>query len=223
MTYAAHTDNSRRLGTIAGVAAIHGLLGYVFISGMAASFMEKVTDPFTVRNIPIETPPPLSVPKPPTLDKVLPQQPTVAPPTPIVMPTMPTDVGSPVVVVPLPPLTGTFGPGTVTVDPPVLPRAASQAAGVAARGNRNDWISTDDYPPSALRAGEQGVVGIALRIAADGRIDSCTVTESSGHATLDQATCRLYQRRARFTPARDDGGTPIIGTFNDRVRWQLPM
>lgn len=222
MAYAARMDNSRRLTTIAGVAAIHGLLGYVFISGMAASFVHKVVDPFTVTNIPIETPRPPPTPKPPTLDKVTPQQTTVAPPATVVTPIVPTHTVDPVVVVPLPPLTGTFG-NAVTVDPPALPKAPSKATGVLARGDRNQWITTDDYPPSALRGEEQGVVAIALRIAADGRIDSCTVTASSGHVALDQATCRLYQRRARFTPARDDGGNPVAGTFTDRVRWQLPM
>ncbi|WP_022686754.1 energy transducer TonB [Sphingomonas phyllosphaerae] len=223
MAYAARMDNSRRLTTIAGVAAIHGLLGYVFISGMAASFVHKMVDPFTVTNIPIETPPPPLTPKPPTLEKVTPQQTTVAPPLTAVVPIITTHTVDPVVVVPPPPMTGTFGNGVVTVDPPVAPEAASKAAGVLARGDRNQWITTDDYPPSALRGEEQGVVGIALRIAADGRIDSCTVTASSGHVALDQATCRLYQRRARFTPARDDAGTPVAGTFTDRVRWQLPL
>jgi protein TonB len=216
-------DNARRLTTIAGVAAIHGLLGYVFVSGMAASFVQKIVDPFTVTNIPVETPPPPPAPKPPTLDKVAPQQAVTTPPITTVVPIVPTHAVDPVVVVPLPPLAGTFGPGPVTVDPPALPGAASKASGVLARGDRNQWITTDDYPPSALRGEEQGVVAIALRIAADGRIDSCTVTASSGHPTLDQATCRLYQRRARFTPARDDAGAPVAGTFNDRVRWQLPM
>ncbi len=222
MAYANRIDNSRRFTTIAGVAAIHGLIGYVFISGMAASFVQSVSKPFITTNIPIETPPPPDV-TPPKLEKVTPQQTSVAPPRIAVTPIVPSQANTDVVAVvtpPLPPIT--FGNGAVTVDPPTQPATVSKASGVFARGNRNDWITTDDYPPSALRAEEEGVVGIAMRVGADGRVESCAVTAPSGHASLDQATCRLYQRRARFAPARDDAGVPVAGTFTDRIRWQLP-
>lgn len=219
MAYANRIDNSRRFTTIAGVAAIHGLIGYVFISGMATSFVEKVTTPFITTNIPIETPPPPEI-TPPKLEKVSPKQTSVAPPLTPVTPIVPSQANTNTVVVitpPLPPIT--YGTGTVTVDPPAT---VSKASGVLARGNRNEWITTDDYPPSAIRAEEEGVVGSSMRIGADGRVESCTVTAPSGHASLDQATCRLYQRRARFTPARDDAGAAIAATFTDRIRWQLP-
>lgn len=223
MPYAARLDNARRVTTIAGVAAIHGLIGYVFLTGMATSFVERIVDPFTVTNIPIETPPPPPLPTPPVLEKVAPTQPTIAPPIALPLPIVPTPTDAPVIVLPLPPMPAGTGAERVTVDPPAPPVTVSKASAVAARGDRNQWISTDDYPPSALRAGEEGVVGIALAVGADGRIQSCAVTASSGHAALDQATCRLYQRRARFAPARDDAGTPVAGMFKDRVRWRLPM
>jgi len=224
MAYANRIDNSRRFTTIAGVAAIHGLIGYVFISGMAADFVHSVSKPFITTNIPIETPPPPDV-TPPKMEKVTPQQSSVAPPRVTVTPIVPSQQSTNTFVLvdtpPLPPLVS--GNDGVTVDQPATTAATiSKAIGVLARGNRNDWITTDDYPPSAIRAEEEGVVGISLRIDAEGRIESCGVTASSGHASLDQATCRLYQRRARFTPARDDAGTPIAATFTDRIRWQLP-
>lgn len=224
MAYAARLDNSRRFTTIAGVAAIHGLIGYVFISGMATSFVASVSKPFVTTNIPIDTPPPPDR-IPPKLEKVTPQQPTeevppIAPLTHSVA--TPTDQVR-IIEYTLPsfPLTGAGE--AVTVTPPPPPVTVSKASGVAAIGNRGGWITTDDYPASALRAEEEGVVGITMRVGADGRVTSCAVTAPSGHASLDQATCRLYQRRARFAPARDDGGTPVAGTFTDRVRWVLPL
>ncbi|MEG8039512.1 TonB family protein [Sphingomonas sp. LR60] len=223
MAYANRIDNSRRFTTIAGVAAIHGLIGYVFISGMATSFVHSISKPFITTNIPIETPPPPDV-TPPKLEKVTPRQSSVAPPRVTVTPIVPTQQSTDTFVLvdtpTLPPLAS--GNDGVTVDQPATIAAVSKASGVLARGNRNDWITTDDYPPSAIRAEEEGVVGIALRINAEGRIDPCSVTASSGHASLDQATCRLYQRRARFTPAHDDAGAPVTATFTDRIRWQLP-
>jgi protein TonB len=56
----------------------------------------------------------------------------------------------------------------------------------------------------------------------DGRVQSCTVTSSSGHADLDDATCKNIQRRARFDPALDSNGQPTSGSWSSRVRWQIP-
>jgi protein TonB len=48
------------------------------------------------------------------------------------------------------------------------------------------------------------------------------VTSSSGTPELDSTTCSLVQRRARFTPATDGEGQPTSGSYNGRVRWQIP-
>ena len=65
-------------------------------------------------------------------------------------------------------------------------------------------------------------MGISVAIGTDGRVTSCRVTAPSGSSALDQATCRLYAQRARFTPARDAGGAVVEGRYSDRVRWELP-
>lgn len=56
----------------------------------------------------------------------------------------------------------------------------------------------------------------------DGRVVSCTVTSSSGHADLDAATCSLVSLRARFNPALDANGNPTTGTYSNRIRWVIP-
>jgi hypothetical protein len=53
-------------------------------------------------------------------------------------------------------------------------------------------------------------------------VTACTVTESSGSASLDSTTCRLLQERALFTPARDSRGEPVSDTVVSRVSWRLP-
>src|SRR3546814_8614945 len=93
----------------------------------------------------------------------------------------------------------------------------SQASPPSPRGRRAEWITTDDYPGSAQRAGEEGTTGIRVQVNADGRVESCTVTQSSGSSTLDDATCRLYSRRGRFTPAKDTEGNAIPATYNDQI------
>ena len=64
--------------------------------------------------------------------------------------------------------------------------------------------------------------GYRLEIGANGRIESCTVTRSSGHSALDRATCRLLPRRGAFSPARDDTGARVKGTFSAEIVWRLP-
>lgn len=88
-------------------------------------------------------------------------------------------------------------------------------------GSPAAWVTNDDYPPSALRAGEQGVVTILVGVDLLGRVSSCSVTESSGSPTLDEATCRLVQRRGRFHPAQNARGESVAGSFTTRIAWRL--
>ena len=80
----------------------------------------------------------------------------------------------------------------------------------------------EDYPAEALAKGEQGTVHFRLSIGTDGRVSQCAVTQSSGHLSLDQTTCRIMSDRARFRPARDADGKPTTGTAESRVTWRLP-
>ena len=59
-------------------------------------------------------------------------------------------------------------------------------------------------------------------IGADGKPSDCTVTASSGHDVLDEATCAKLLRRARFEPASDHTGAKVAGTWNTAVRWDIP-
>jgi TonB family protein len=82
-------------------------------------------------------------------------------------------------------------------------------------------ISNDDYPPEALRNGEEGVVDFRLDIGTDGRATNCTVTKSSGSASLDSTTCRLMRERAQLTPARDSKGEAVTDQLTARIVWSI--
>lgn len=61
MAYADLNTRSRNLPSIAGVAAVHVLLGYALISGLATDFIKQVTPVFTVKSIKADpTPPPVA-------------------------------------------------------------------------------------------------------------------------------------------------------------------
>jgi periplasmic protein TonB len=105
---------------------------------------------------------------------------------------------------------------------PPPPPAVVKAQKAQPKGQPGNWATTDDYPSSAIRAEEQGTTGFRVEVGPDGRVTSCSVTRSSGSSTLDEATCRLVTRRARFTPAKDTSGAAISDTYSNNIRWVLP-
>lgn len=79
-----------------------------------------------------------------------------------------------------------------------------------------------DYPPASLRAGNEGVVGFEVKLAKDGRVVGCRITQTSGHAELDLQTCRQMRTTARFKVATDATGKPTASTYASRLRWSIP-
>ena len=67
-----------------------------------------------------------------------------------------------------------------------------------------------------------GTARFRLEIAADGKVQNCTITSTSGHPELDAATCALVTRRARFDAAKDETGARTSGSYASSVRWELP-
>jgi TonB family protein len=90
------------------------------------------------------------------------------------------------------------------------------------KNNPGSWVTTNDYPSRSLQQEQEGTTGFRVEIGPDGRVVSCMVTASSGHALLDEATCRNVTRRARFDPALDSDGNPTNGFYSNRVSWRIP-
>ncbi len=121
-----------------------------------------------------------------------------------------------------PPLIRTLAPPPVITATVPLPPPESGAGGARARFPLGMLVTSSDYPPEAIRGGEQGTTGFRLVVTADGAVSDCTVIQSSGSAALDAATCRLMSSRAKFTPALDAKGKPSIDTVHARIVWRLP-
>ena len=79
-----------------------------------------------------------------------------------------------------------------------------------------------DYPARALRNGEQGTVTMQIGVDETGRVNSCTVTQTSGSSNLDQGACESFRQHAKFKPARDATGRAIESTLTQSVRYILP-
>ena len=107
--------------------------------------------------------------------------------------------------------------------------ATAMAAAAAAQpvpkpiGPPSAWVRAADYPPAAILAGEEGIVGFRLGVDEQGRTVACTITQSSGSALLDGTTCRLMTLRARFQPAKDAEGKAVASAFQSRTKWVIPQ
>lgn len=105
---------------------------------------------------------------------------------------------------------------------PPTPPTAIKVQPARAKANLATYVSNDDYPASAQRDGQQGTSYFKLGVDPNGRVSSCTITQSSGSSALDAATCRLMKQRARFNPAHDDLGRPVGDIVVNKIRWVLP-
>ena len=76
--------------------------------------------------------------------------------------------------------------------------------------NRNEWYNFNDYPTSAVSGGEEGYVTVSFTIGTDGHMSDCRVVRSSHYPDLDAVPCKVLPKRARFSPAHDGSGAPII-------------
>lgn len=214
MSYADQKMSSGRITAIIIVALLHALLGYAFITGLAYNVVKAVQKDLKTFDVNEQPPPPEAPPPPPPKQENIP--PPVVSPPPIVR----TNIAPPVVMaVPIAPpviITPTAPPAP---PPPPAPKKVEPAR---AKANLASYVSDDDYPPSAQRAGEQGTTGFRLDVGTDGRVTNCTVTSPSGSSALDSTTCRLMMRRAKFTPAHDSSGNPATDAVSGRIRWVLP-
>jgi protein TonB len=224
----------RQIGTnrtlaIIIVAIIHVIFGYVIITGLAYNVIKQAADELKTFNVEEEPPPPPEEPPPPPPEQLPETPPPIVSPPPIVR----TKVAPPPVVqtvekAPPPVVTPRAAPAPPAPPappppppPPLPPPPVKTVPPSSATGDLQSLFRGGDYPQSAIERDEQGSVSVRLTVGTNGRVSSCNVTNSSGSRTLDSATCRILQSRARFTPARDNRGNPTADTVTQRIRWVL--
>ena len=105
--------------------------------------------------------------------------------------------------------------------PPPPPPKASKARGASPK-NLGSWSADikENLSSDAVREGS-GVVGMSITIGADGRVQDCTPSHSSGKPGLDRSACAGMKRFARYTPALNDDGNPIASTTTQTIRFDL--
>lgn len=183
-------------GAIGVVTLVHAGLALLLIVGLAYTVVEPETQDLTTFDV-IEPAPPAPEPTPEPQSSERPSEVDVAP--------------SPVPAVANPLSSSeTQGP----------PRTGSAGAS-AARRLRGSFNNETDYPDAARRREEQGTVRVSYVVDAEGRVSGCTVVQSSGSSSLDATTCRIFERRFRYAPARDASGNPVPASMTQSVTWRL--
>jgi protein TonB len=194
--------------------AVVGSLLYAIVTGLAYDVIKKTAENLKVIDVEQKPPPPQQPPPPPKDMPKVPPPPMTPPPLVQTMAPPP-----PIQTVTAPPPPVYIPPVAPAPPPPPPPPHLVQPA--RARANLASLVSDDDYPASAVAAGQEGRTGFRLDIGPDGRVTNCTVTSSSGSSILDQATCRIMRSRARFTPAHDSNGNAVSDSHDDAITWRL--
>lgn len=88
--------------------------------------------------------------------------------------------------------------------------------------SRNAALIRSRYPAASIARGEEGVVGFRVALERTGRIRSCQVTQSSGFAALDTATCDVMVENAVFKPVVGADGRRATAEHDGRLIWTLP-
>lgn len=221
MSYVSQS-HANRPAAIAGVIGIHAGLGALVVLGLNAEAVVRTFEPNTeATNIPLD-PPPAPPPERTEKRKADPTESIIyVPPRHNVLPPEPSFVGTTDV---LPPIGDTVIldalPNVGDVGPAITPAFEPKSA--TPRNSPARWVTDSDYKSRWIREGLSGTARFTLDIAPNGKVESCQITKSTGHAALDQATCALVSKRAKFKPATDDTGQKTAGRYSNAIRWQLP-
>lgn len=109
----------------------------------------------------------------------------------------------------------------VLTSPPPPPPVSIYPSTPRPKGSPYSWVYPEDYPQVSLLLEEEGASSFRLTVDAEGRVSACMITGSSGFSRLDELTCKLVSRRARFTPAQDRAGNVVASTYSQRVVWLI--
>jgi hypothetical protein len=80
-------------------------------------------------------------------------------------------------------------------------------------------FTADDFPAYLLQAGVSRTVYTRTTVRPDGTVQSCAAEFTSGDSVLDDYTCALIVKRAKFRSGTWMDGSPVYGVMRFPVRW----
>ena len=233
-----------RIGSAVAAGVLTAAIGWALLNGLAGGMMRAPLDE-GLAIFRVAPPPPRPA------EKVVPKKTAVSRPSGRAAPpnirSQATQVAAPrpIVVVPLPPPPITvalkpFAGDDATQGATTRVGPGTGAGGVGDGTGSGGWGDGDgggmdetppvhvrgrlrdaDYPGDVGEAGFQGTVSVKFLVWVDGRVRDCSVTRSSGNATLDATTCRLIEQRFRYRPSRDADGRAVPAWIVENHQWVI--
>jgi protein TonB len=208
------------------VLALHVLMGWALVSGLAHRVVEVIKGPIETKIIeevkPPPPPPPDNLPPP----KVLPPPPSFVPPPEVnvhATPTGPT-ITTTTVAPPPAPVTIAPPPAPVQAPPPPPPAPPKQAARPAIANVKACAPTNADYPRAALRAEATGITKVRFNVDATGKLAGVEIVKSAGPSREHKMLDRIAQDKlseCKFTPGADENGKPMGGSFEVEYVWKI--
>jgi Gram-negative bacterial TonB protein C-terminal len=87
------------------------------------------------------------------------------------------------------------------------------------KNNPGNWVVSADYPDKMLNAGQGAIVNFRLLVDAAGSVTGCFIQQTTRPKEFDDAVCKSISKRAKFDPALDKDGKPILSYYNNTVRF----
>jgi len=100
------------------------------------------------------------------------------------------------------------------LDAPIVPTPAPLAARPLTFGQGEGKQPAPEYPRSALREGQEGVVTVRLSVDVDGRVLTAEAASPSPWPLLNDAAIRVVKNRWRFGPG-------IMRLYEVAIRFQI--
>ncbi|MEY4590206.1 MAG: hypothetical protein RL497_2282, partial [Pseudomonadota bacterium] len=108
---------------------------------------------------------------------------------------------------------------TTTQVKPAEPAPVAKAPPTPAKQPKKG-LSLPSYPSESKKLGEEGSVGLAMYLNADGKVQEARVETSSGFPRLDEAVVKHVTRSWKFEPCTEDG-KPVACWHKMKVKMQL--
>ncbi|MEP7283392.1 MAG: energy transducer TonB [Rubrivivax sp.] len=230
MDYASQQRNPGKHAVGIGiVVAMHVLLAWALVSGLARKVVDVIKAPIETKIIEEVAPPPPPPPEnPPPPPKFAPPPPSFVPPPEVIVNNPPPapaitvtrEVPPPAPPVAIAPAPAPEAPPAPPAPAPPPPRAVQPAllnvTSCAPRGS--------DYPSAAVRADATGTTRIRFTVGADGKLAKAEVVKSAGptreHRLLDRVAIEKLSE-CSFKPGTDAAGKPTGGTTEVEYVWKL--
>lgn len=205
-----HRNPGRHLLGFGIVVALHVLLGWALVTGLAQRMIEVIKAPIETKIIeetkPPPPPPPENLPPPP---KFAPPPPSFVPPPEVVVnpPPTPAPTITTTQVAP-PPTPVTISPPPAPAAPPAPPAPPRAPTRTEPRIDFQNACARPEYTAAARRAEAQGSTTIVFTMDTTGQIAEATVEKSAGptreHKILDRLALEAV-RACKGTPGTLDG------------------